>query len=97
MTLARLGHARQRLATAASLAAAGHATVAREQLRHVETTLRSQWVGRADLARRLEGVLVGDVTTLAARRAMAAVARELDAELRPRPRFRVASDGGVER
>ncbi|WPH59253.1 hypothetical protein AFNJKBDN_CDS0036 [Halorubrum virus V_ICIS4] len=83
MTLSRTEQARQRLTTAITLAADGHATVAREQVRHVETTLRSRYVGKPALARRLEDVLVGEVTTRAARAELCAVARQLDAELAP--------------
>lgn len=100
MTHPRLGHARQRLAVALTCAEDGHPTVAREQLRHAEITLRSRWGGRPALARRLEGVLVADVTTPAARAEVQAVADQLDAALAPRVAaagFRAASDGGEQR
>ena len=53
--------------------------------------------GRADLARRLETLLTGDVTTRDARHELRTVAQKLDAELAPEvstASFVPASDGG---
>ena len=56
--------------------------------------------GRPDLARRLEAVLTGDVTTDKARRELREVAQKIDAELAPdvsTASFVPASDGGDRR
>ena len=56
--------------------------------------------GRPDLARRLETLLTGDVTTSESRHELRTVAQKLDAELAPEvstANFVPASDGGVER
>jgi len=53
--------------------------------------------GRPDLARRLEAVLTGDVTTTEARRELRTLAQKLEAELDPNVNtasFVPASDGG---
>jgi len=91
----RLGAARQSLTDAINRAAAADTDGAETDVFAAELQLRRG--GRPDLARRLEALLTGDVTTSGARHELRTVAQKIDAELDPdvtTASFVPASDGG---